>query len=602
MAQTSVIGALRVVLGADTATLESDLRKANARLEKFARNTGKIVAGAFVAAAAGLVVAVGRAIKTADELGDVAERFGVPVEELSRLAHVAQLNDVSLEQLGTSLSRLSRGMADAAKGTGPAANAFATLGISVKNADGSLKSASEILPEIADRFSKMEDGTTKAALAQMLFGRTGVTMIEMLNQGADAMRRQMEEADKLGVVVNDRTAAAADNFSKTLIRLGKAFDGIFMQIAQHMLPGLQAAAESMLNFMKETDLAVRVGDTLSQWVVNISALLMRLDTLWQQITTTLTTYAKVVQALIAGDFTGAISAWSTGADKVWQSFSKVNGEIAKMQQAITTVPIGQSMFGEFSLATEGANKATVGLRDLNAEKKIANDADRAWQTTLREANKTIEEARTPLEEYKFRLMEITTQLQQGLITADQWAAAQQKAAERAGISFNALADQTANAFGDIGKAFETFGKQNRDLFEVGKAFGIAEAIVSSYVAFTKALASGVPPFNYIVAAAVLAKGLAAVATIAATQPPGLAMGGSFKVPGGESFTDNKLIPIGLASGERVEVTRDDDRRGRMAEVTLRGVRGRDLFTGDMLRDLFDALNAGHRDGYKLKFA
>ncbi|KRP85835.1 hypothetical protein AOQ72_04115 [Bradyrhizobium yuanmingense] len=46
-----------------------------------------------------------------------------------------------------------------------------------------------------------------------------------------------------------------------------------------------------------------------------------------------------------------------------------------------------------------------------------------------------------------------------------------------------------------------------------KAFGIIEATINTYTAFTKALAAAPPPFNYALAAGTLAAGLAKVAAI-----------------------------------------------------------------------------------------
>ncbi|WP_230681798.1 hypothetical protein, partial [Streptococcus pneumoniae] len=88
----------------------------------------------------------------------------VTVEALSRLEYAAKLSDVSLEGLTGGLQKLSKGMADAAGGKGPAA-AFKALGIAVTDARGQLRGSDEVMSEIADRFSRLEDGATKTALA-----------------------------------------------------------------------------------------------------------------------------------------------------------------------------------------------------------------------------------------------------------------------------------------------------------------------------------------------------------------------------------------------------------------------------------------------------
>jgi hypothetical protein len=46
----------------------------------------------------------------------MAEKVGIPVEQLSALKFAADLSEVSLEQLGTGLSRLNKNLGDIAGG------------------------------------------------------------------------------------------------------------------------------------------------------------------------------------------------------------------------------------------------------------------------------------------------------------------------------------------------------------------------------------------------------------------------------------------------------------------------------------------------------
>ena len=71
---------------------------------------------------------------------------------------------------------------------------------------------------------------------------------------------------------------------------------------------------------------------------------------------------------------------------------------------------------------------------------------------------------------------------------------------------------------------------SKALFGVNKALSIAQATINTYEGATKALASGIPPWNIILAAATIASGLADVATISAQQPPSMALGGLISGP------------------------------------------------------------------------
>lgn len=75
------------------------------------------------------------------------------------------------------------------------------------------------------------------------------------------------------------------------------------------------------------------------------------------------------------------------------------------------------------------------------------------------------------------------------------------------------------------EVFNQLGTYNKRAFEAAKAFNIANAIMNTYMGATKALATYPPPFNFIAAAAVVAAGLAQVASIRSQSYSGRQLGG-----------------------------------------------------------------------------
>jgi len=73
--------------------------------------------------------------------------------------------------------------------------------------------------------------------------------------------------------------------------------------------------------------------------------------------------------------------------------------------------------------------------------------------------------------------------------------------------------------------FNALGAQNKKAFEAAKAFNIANAIMNTYMAATKALATYPFPFGLVAAAAAVGAGLAQVAQIRAQSYSGRALGG-----------------------------------------------------------------------------
>lgn len=210
----------------------------------------KLGAVGFAGAAAAALTLTRNAANAYDALGKMAERTGWATESLSALQYAGELSDISVQTLDASLSKLSKGMADAARGQGEAAGAFRAMGISVTDANGQLRSSEEVFGDLADRFKQYRDGAEKAALAQALFGESGARLIPLLNGGRDGLREMREEAEQLGLVVSSDMTDQAERFNDSMTRIGKAAQGAGYQIANDLLPPLADLAEGLARILK----------------------------------------------------------------------------------------------------------------------------------------------------------------------------------------------------------------------------------------------------------------------------------------------------------------------------------------------------------------
>jgi lambda family phage tail tape measure protein len=186
------------------------------------------------------------AIDAQDELGKMAQKVGMSVEDLSKLEYAAKLADVSTEELRTGLKKLNTGMVDAASGTGKAYDALKVMGISVKDSSGTLKTNGQILNEVADQFEKYGDGAQKSALAVAIFGKAGDQMIPMLNGGSKSIKELGLELDKYGAVVTTGAAKASEEFNDNLTRLSAQSSTLGKSVANALLPTMNSFVESLI--------------------------------------------------------------------------------------------------------------------------------------------------------------------------------------------------------------------------------------------------------------------------------------------------------------------------------------------------------------------
>jgi F0F1-type ATP synthase gamma subunit len=248
----SEVGNITVKIGADTYDLKKGLDQAKTSVEGFQKSNTNLSASldrlAIAGAAAGVAVGVfvKKTIDAMDALDDVSQKTGVAVEALSKLGYVANIEGVGIAGLQQSFIFLSRNMSEAAQNAGSALPAFNALGIAFKNNDGTLRTSEEVFLDVAERFKDMEDGAGKTALAMAIFGRSGASLIPMLNYGRNAIKEYGDELEAFGGVVSGDMARAAAQFNDNIARLTEAAKAVGISLANTMLPALTRISEELI--------------------------------------------------------------------------------------------------------------------------------------------------------------------------------------------------------------------------------------------------------------------------------------------------------------------------------------------------------------------
>ena len=250
---------------ADQQSLSDFALRHKESIEKLGK-TMTLVGGSITAA---LGAAVIKTANFGDEINDMSQRTGIATEILSGYKLAADNSGTSIEGVATALKFLSQRMVDFKAGGEESIALFKELGVEVTNTDGSLRDSNEVMLDIAERFSQMEDGAEKTALAVKLFGRSGMEMIPFLNMGKEGLREYYENAQKFGAVVSQDAARACDEFNDKLGNMKASLQGAGREIGQVMMPVVQGLIE------KVTDIVVKLKD----WVGAHPALFAAVTTL-----------------------------------------------------------------------------------------------------------------------------------------------------------------------------------------------------------------------------------------------------------------------------------------------------------------------------------
>ncbi|GAB5541374.1 MAG: hypothetical protein SangKO_011340 [Sandaracinaceae bacterium] len=100
--------------------------------------------------------------------------------------------------MSQSFMRLQRAAFDASRGSRTQAEAFGALGVQLRDGNGQLLAADELMRQMARGMAGLEDETAKVALAQTLMGRSGARLLPLLNGGEEGAEALLERFRELG--------------------------------------------------------------------------------------------------------------------------------------------------------------------------------------------------------------------------------------------------------------------------------------------------------------------------------------------------------------------------------------------------------------------
>jgi phage-related protein len=133
------------------------------------------------------------------------------------------------------MGKLAKGSVDS---TSKASEALRSIGVSATDASGKVRPLNQIMLDVADKFQKMEDPAKKAALAQDIFGKSGINLIPMLSEGGAALSKYTATFDAA-------SAAAAGKFNDSLNQIARVIAGPFNQAITAMLPLITQIAQGL---------------------------------------------------------------------------------------------------------------------------------------------------------------------------------------------------------------------------------------------------------------------------------------------------------------------------------------------------------------------
>lgn len=237
------IKALLLTVGFDASEVNSGVRKLDQSVQKSVTKIGRTIAGLFGAAAIRNMVRNFAAIS--EEVGRVSQRIGIGANELNTWQLAVERAGGSSAGLTNTLQSLSDQLRQVSIwGRGEVVYSFARLGISVRDANGNLRTSTELLTElsgVAERVGKQRFIT--------IAERLGIDRptIDLLMQGREAVQRSLQ--DMSGMAVEDADVKVAMDFNRAWLGLTRTFERFAAIFIRRVLPVFTRGVDKLTDWI-----------------------------------------------------------------------------------------------------------------------------------------------------------------------------------------------------------------------------------------------------------------------------------------------------------------------------------------------------------------
>jgi hypothetical protein len=649
----ATIGKLAVQITADTQGLKTGLNDAVGETDRASKsmiNSVKAIGAAFAASL------------TVDLFKDMivgAAAAGRQIDQLSRLSNTSttefQRQAYATQQLGISSEKL----ADIFKDVQDKAGQF------LRDGGGPMQAFFEqIAPKVgvtAEQFRNLGgpdalqlyvSSLQKANLSQSEMvaymeelASDSALLLPLLQNNGKAMKELGDEAQRLGVILDNETIEANKEFSAQLDRLNALSTSLSRTIGSALIPEINRLINEMLTGIETAGgfwKALSVFGTINPFKDlqgNLKSTREEIDTL---------TAAKERYVKAGSDTSGIDQALATeklrleylknierqqianqkgAADNESGAESRRLGLAPPTSTSRTMPPAAPAQAA--TPATGEAPKDSLDEWFANREKKQEELAERERQywagriNTIQEsllseselltkkhaedlarldaAVMSEDERRIIREELEFahldRMTDIEQQGRDMRIKAESDAAAEIERIRLASMTnlekFTAMSYQEQAM--SVGKAMTdqltSVSTNSRAMFNIQKAANISQAIMDTYAGANRALKDYPAPWSYAVAGATLAAGLSRVASIKSQTFGGASTAAATAGGGGVAATSGMAQQAGGVGGG-----------GMNQSITVQGIGSDALFSGDAVRTLIDRLIDAQRNGARIVLA
>ena len=310
--------------------------------------------------------------KFADEMNTMAKKTGLSTDALQEYKYMSDLVDVDLNTITGSLSKLTKNMATARKGTGDAATAFKTLGIQITDSNGELRNNQDVFNDVINALGQMTNETERDALSMQIFGKSAQELNPLIVAGGDAIAAYAQEAHDMGYVLDETTLGSLNNVNDSFDRLKNVATSVKNNLAAALAPTIEELASKMQDWIASIDWN-EVGDKIKKIADDIKSF-------FNFISENGDTIVAILAAIAAGFIAWNVTSLIMGLVKAIQAFQAAD-EAASVAQAALNAIMAANPIGIVITALAALVAAVVVLWNTNED--FRNWCIKAWNDAVK---------------------------------------------------------------------------------------------------------------------------------------------------------------------------------------------------------------------------
>lgn len=222
---------------------------------------GKVQNLAIVVGASMIAQRIGEfAVSIADlgaDLHNTARAFGMSETAFASWQAAAASVGVQGDQLRAVLGAVARNVAAAGNAASPQAKAFRDLGISLRDAEGNLRSTDDLLAETGAKIAALPDETQRTATAMALMGEQGARLLPLFERGAGGVEAIREEMRALYGDDLEAIGREGVRFRAEMAKWSNGFQSLQVRLGVWLLPKLSALSEALVGGFRAFQQATR---------------------------------------------------------------------------------------------------------------------------------------------------------------------------------------------------------------------------------------------------------------------------------------------------------------------------------------------------------